>query len=134
MTRMAQYWMCRVCGMTKERDRTSHSEQGVPCEGTYYVLAADAGAAIAAAEQRGRDRERAEMAKPLDALLTFAEGAQSSAFAAGLVQGQRDMLAQCIAAVESLGHVTDCMWSHDEGAPCPHEDSVGVLRGLEEQP
>jgi hypothetical protein len=50
-----------------------------------------------------------------------------------IAEVRREMLAKCIEAVESLGHVTDCMWSHDEGAPCPHEDSVAALRALEEK-
>jgi hypothetical protein len=55
-------------------------------------------------------------------------------YADGYCDGEMAMLAKCIEAVGALGHVTDCMWLHDEGVPCPHEDSVAALRALQEQP
>ena len=57
------------------------------------VLASDAEAAITAAEQRGLD----------------------AAWAKGLREGQRDMLARCIAAVEAETYM---------------EDALAALRGL----
>ena len=50
----------------------------------------------------GKATARAEMAEPLDHLITFAEGAQSTAYAAGLAKGQRDEREAAAQRVEAL--------------------------------
>ena len=33
-------------------------------------------------------------------------------------------------AVAALGHVVDCMWSHEEDLPCPHEEALAAIDAL----
>lgn len=82
-----------------------------------YVLASDAEAAIAAAEQRGYDR----------AAQTYLDAAQRTDL---YTQGQRDMLTTCIALIEeSVPWSTDNWIAVDERAAI-----LAALRALQEKP
>ena len=86
-----------------------------------YVLASDAEAAIAAAVE--------------DFRAAMSEGTwYQSGRENGYEQGQRDMLAQCIAAVEAL----DVCWYADNACQSPNHgilnDVYLALRALQEKP
>lgn len=56
------------------------------------------------------------------------------AYNEGVAWGQRDMLTRCIAAVEAIGHYSECIPLHEDGFPCTHEEVIDILRSLEEKP
>ena len=47
-----------------------------------------------------------------------------------VAQAREQAIRDCIDAVEALGHVVDCVWSHEEDQPCPHEETIAALRAL----
>jgi hypothetical protein len=95
-----QRWKEEAGGYTNMME---HKEGG-------WVRVSDAEAAIAAAEQRGRNAERLAMQPTIQEALE---------------QGQRDMLAKCIAAVEALD--TPAPWIGIVAA-------LAALRALQEKP
>jgi len=70
-------------------DMQRYEGPSIPRDQGSYVLASDAEAAIAAAEQRGHERGANETKEHLIDPISYQ-------------QGQRDMLAKCIAAVRAV--------------------------------
>ena len=112
-----------------------------PQLGEYeVVLAWEAKAAIAAAEQRGREAAYADYLHQKEpfAVWCMEQGAKNqratfvslvdAAFAKGEAQGQRDMLAKCIAELEALMAETSGDRFHG------FWDALAALRALQEKP
>jgi hypothetical protein len=84
----------------------------LPADDGLYVLASDAEAAIAAADQRGRESAYADYLHQKEPFAVWCmeqgernqravfESLIDAAFAKGVWQGQQDMLTKCIALVE----------------------------------
>jgi hypothetical protein len=89
--------------------------------GGRFVLAADAEAAIAAAEQRGRNAAWADEAS------TYRDHYED-----GYTTGQQDMLAKCIAAVEAITYGTGMGWL--DGEWLARQETLTALRALKEKP
>lgn len=114
-----------------------------PADDGIWVLASDAEAAIAAAEQRGRESAYADYLHQKEPFAVWCmeqgernqravfESLIDAAFAKGVWQGQRDMLAKCIEAVEACGDDKGYIYSDTETGI---QWAVAALRALQEKP
>lgn len=91
-------------------------DHNMPDEEGDFVLASDAEAAIAAAEQRGHERGANETKEHLTDPISYQ-------------QGERDMLAKCIEAVDALYQVSE-PWTGNIHL----SEVIGALRALQEKP
>lgn len=106
----------------------------LPADDGLYVLASDAEAAIAAAEQRGLERGLASKMVKKPRILRSASASMQTPLADKFIEreqgyrdGQRDMLAKCIAAVEEKDAAGTA-----QGWDLHISDVLAALRALQE--
>ena len=129
--------------MSHDMQRFDHN---MPDEEGIFVLASDAEAAIAAAEQFGREAAYADYLHQKEpfAVWCMEQGAKNqratfvslvdAAFAKGEAQGQRDMIAKCIAALRAVegGYSVPLGMSVGAFIDAMRHQFIAALRDLEE--